>query len=114
MSDPTQSNMNGGRYSSACLEPCNRNGKREEQHETNPMPKGSSRKLLNWVSLDFAGEFIAIQRYDEEFLHIFSDGLPVVSPKRRHGIQQECQCVHAEFPDLLILILVTFFQSHDV
>lgn len=69
---------------------------------------GSTRKRLHRVAFAFTGEFISVPGNDEEILDIFAYGFTIVSPERCNGIEKKCQCIHTEFPDLLIVILVFF------
>jgi hypothetical protein len=77
------------------------------------MSEGSPRKCLDRVPLWLSGEFVSVPRDDEKVLRVYPDDLPIVPPERRNGIQEDRERVHAEFPKLLIPVLVSLFQSDD-
>lgn len=77
------------------------------------MSEGSPRKRLDRVSLWPSGEFVSVPGDDEKVLRVHPNHLSVVPPERRDGIQQDRERVHAEFPKLLIPVLVSLLQSDD-
>ncbi len=62
------------------------------------MSEGSPRKRLDRVSFWLSGEFVSIPRNDEKVLCVYTNDLSVIPPERRNGIQENRECVHAEFP----------------
>jgi len=77
------------------------------------MSEGSPRKCLDRVSLWLSCEFVSVPRDDEKVLRVYPNDLSIVPPERRNGIQENRKCIHAEFPKLLIPVLVSLFQSND-
>jgi hypothetical protein len=77
------------------------------------MLDGSLRKFLDRVSLWLSGEFVSVPRDDEKVLRVYPDDLSIVPPERRNGVQEDRKRIHAEFPKLLIPVLVSLFQSDD-
>lgn len=77
------------------------------------MLDGSLRKFLDRVSLWLSGEFVSVPRDDEKVLCVYPDDLSIVPPERRNGVQEDRKRIHAEFPKLLIPVLVSLFQSDD-
>jgi hypothetical protein len=77
------------------------------------MLDGSLRKFLDRVSLWLSGKFVSVPRDDEKVLRVYPDDLSIVPPERRNGVQEDRKRIHAEFPKLLIPVLVSLFQSDD-
>jgi hypothetical protein len=80
----------------------------KEEEECKPVLDGAARKRRDIIPLLLSRELVAIPGYNEEICDIFTDGPPIIPPNGCNVVEDECQSVHSELPDMLILILVAF------
>ena len=61
----------------------------------------------------FTRELIPVEGDDKKVPDVFPDGFAICSPEGCHAVEDDGKRVHAKLPELLILILETFFQTNN-
>lgn len=114
MPDPWQVDVDCQRPGGAHLKNGDRETEKRKEGQTKPVTKRAAREPFDGVSLGLAGEFVAVQRYDEEVLDVFADDFAVVAPEGRDGIKEKREGVKTNVPKLLISVSNVFFQRGDL
>ena len=114
MPDPRQIDVDRQGPGGAHLENGDREAEKGKEDQADPVANRAARELFDGVSLGLAGEFVTIQRYDEEVLDVLADDLAVVAPEGRDGIEEKRESIQTNVPELLITVSNVFFQGSDL
>lgn len=66
------------------------------------------------VTFRLARKFVTIPGYNQEILDVDSDRLSVRTPERSDRVEQECQGVHPEIIQLLVLVPIVLLQRRKL